>query len=84
MSKVHNDITEEDIGSVFEERFAIYGSATVKARAIPSVEDGLNPVSRRVLWAVGEDGYSLKFKKAAYYVGLTLARYPPHSDASVY
>lgn len=79
-----NKIFDTDIDEVFSERYALYGSATVKSRAIPSVYDGLNPVSRKILTTFHDEGYSLKFSKAAMYVGTTLARYAPVGDASVY
>lgn len=79
-----NDIIENDIDVVFSDRYAVYGSVTVKNRAIPSVYDGLNPVSRKILTTYNDSGYSLKFSKAAMYVGNTLARYAPVGDASVY
>ena len=77
-------IIEEDIEKVFADRYSVYGSSTVMKRAMPALEDGLNPVSRRILWIFGSEGYSLAMKKAAYFVGATLAKAHPHSDLSVY
>ena len=50
-------------------------------RAIPSVEDGLKPVQRRILHALKEkdDG---RFIKVANVVGHTM-QYHPHGDASI-
>ena len=71
MSK-HQEITTVPLDEVLAERFAVYGTETVKDRAVPSIEDGLNPVTRKILWTYLEDGYTLKFSKAASHVGKCL------------
>lgn len=60
-------------------RFATY---TICNRAIPTVEDGLKPVQRRILHSLWEkdDG---RFSKVAGVVGDTM-HYHPHGDASIY
>lgn len=66
--------------------FMTYAVAVIKSRAIPLVEDGLKPVVRRILYAMGE----MKLKptgktvKSAKVVGQVLGAYHPHGDASVY
>lgn len=52
-------------------------------RAIPSVEDGLKPVQRRVLYSAYEIARA-SFKKSAQVVGWAIGHYHPHGDASVY
>ncbi len=44
------------------------------------------PVHRRVLWAMWDLGLTrtAKFKKSAFVVGETMAKYHPHGDASIY
>jgi DNA gyrase/topoisomerase IV subunit A len=66
------NVIEQPIDEVFAERYATFGAATVKSRAVPSVEDGLNPVTRKILYTFNLEGYSLKFRKAATYVGTCL------------
>ena len=60
-------------------QFATY---TICNRAIPTVEDGLKPVQRRIMHALREadDG---RFSKVAGVVGDTM-HYHPHGDASIY
>lgn len=65
-------IFKQGIDSVFKERYAVYGSATVKERAIPSAYDGLTPVTRRILTTFNDVGDSGKFRKAAMFVGSCL------------
>src|SRR5689334_6634689 len=60
-----------------------YAVSTVKARALPEVADGLKPVQRRILYAMGEAG-AAGFSKCARYVGEVLGKYHPHGDSSTY
>jgi topoisomerase-4 subunit A len=62
-----------------------YAVSTVKARALPEIADGLKPVQRRILYAMGEtQGGAQTFSKCARYVGEVLGKYHPHGDASTY
>ena len=62
-----------------------YAVSTVKARALPEIADGLKPVQRRILYAIGESaGEARGFSKCARYVGEVLGKYHPHGDASTY
>src|SRR3990167_10791985 len=60
-----------------------YAVSTVKARALPEVADGLKPVQRRILYAMGEAN-ATGFAKCARYVGEVLGKYHPHGDSSTY
>src|SRR5687768_16148548 len=60
-----------------------YAVSTVKARALPEIADGLKPVQRRILYAMGEIG-GQGFSKSARYVGEVLGKYHPHGDISTY
>ena len=60
-----------------------YAVSTVKARALPEIADGLKPVQRRILYAMGDAGAS-GFAKCARYVGEVLGKYHPHGDSSTY
>src|SRR2546429_3317128 len=62
-----------------------YAVSTVKSRALPEVADGLKPVQRRILYAMGEAaGGAQGFAKCARYVGEVLGKYHPHGDSSTY
>jgi len=75
--------------SLLDERtsqnFLIYANSVIKSRAIPSVEDNLKPIHRRILWTLYEDKVydDAKTKKCATEAGRVLA-YSPHGEASVY
>jgi topoisomerase IV subunit A len=60
-----------------------YAVSTVKARALPEIADGLKPVQRRILYAMGDAG-TAGFAKCARYVGEVLGKYHPHGDSSTY
>ena len=60
-----------------------YAVSTVKARALPEIADGLKPVQRRILFAMGEAG-AQSFAKCARYVGDVLGKFHPHGDSSTY
>lgn len=67
--------------------FIAYAMAVNVSRAIPDVRDGLKPVHRRIIYAMGEDLklYSDKpYRKCARIVGEVLGKYHPHGDSSVY
>ncbi len=59
-------ITEE-----MRESYIDYAMSVIVSRALPDVRDGLKPVHRRILYAMGEMGltFAAKFRKAATVVG---------------
>jgi len=62
-----------------------YAVSTVKSRALPEIADGLKPVQRRILFAIGDTpGGGQSFSKCARYVGEVLGKYHPHGDSSTY
>jgi DNA gyrase subunit A len=63
-----------------------YAMSVIIGRAIPDVRDGLKPVHRRTLYAMGEMGNTSDkpFKKSARVVGDVMGKYHPHGDASIY
>lgn len=77
---------EENIASYAERSYLEYAMSVVKGRAIPSVEDGLKPVHRRILYSMFDSGmvHSSVHKKSARVVGDVLGKYHPHGDQSVY
>src|SRR5689334_11998929 len=60
-----------------------YAVSTVKSRPLPEIADGLKPVQRRILYAMGEAN-TQGFSKCARYVGEVLGKYHPHGDSSTY
>ena len=66
--------------------FIAYAMAVNVSRAIPDVRDGLKPVHRRILYAMGELNmfYDKPTRKCARIVGDVLGKYHPHGDIAVY
>lgn len=80
------DIIQTPIIEEVEQSFLDYSMSVIKDRAIPSAEDGLKPVARRILWDMFDKGYmnNKKFVKCAQPVGDTMGRFHPHGDSSIY
>ncbi len=70
------------VSDLYKNWFLEYASYVILDRAVPSFEDGLKPVQRRILHAlkIMDDG---RFHKVANLVGQTM-QYHPHGDASIY
>ena len=80
------DIIQTPIIGEVEQSFLDYSLSVITDRAIPSAEDGLKPVARRILWDMFDKGYrnDKKFVKCAQPVGDTMGRFHPHGDSSIY
>ncbi len=68
-------------GRLMDDNFLKFAAYSICDRALPTVEDGLKPVQRRILHAMWEkdDG---RFTKVAGVVGNTM-HYHPHGDAAI-
>ena len=101
MAKKHNEQASEEFRKHLEKSnvepvhlveemkksFIAYAMAVNVSRAIPDARDGLKPVHRRILYAMGSDLglYSDKpHRKCARIVGEVLGKYHPHGDTAVY
>ena len=75
-----------DVAEEMKKSFIAYAMAVNVSRAIPDVRDGLKPVHRRIIYAMGELGLfnDKPFKKCARIVGEVLGKYHPHGDTAVY
>ena len=73
--------TDSGIGGQYKTWFLNYASYVILERAVPSLEDGLKPVQRRILHAMKEmdDG---RFNKVANIIGQSM-QYHPHGDMSI-
>ena len=79
------DIPQEEtitkVTGMYREWFLDYASYVILERAVPSLEDGLKPVQRRIMHSMKDldDG---RYNKVANIVGHTM-QYHPHGDASI-
>lgn len=70
-----------------EKSFIAYAMAVNVSRAIPDVRDGLKPVHRRIIYAMGANLglYNDKpFRKCATIVGEVMGKFHPHGDSAIY
>lgn len=80
------NIIDTPIVEEVEQSFLDYSLSVITDRAIPSAEDGLKPVVRRILYTMLENGITSDkpYKKCADTVGRTMAEFHPHGDSSIY
>ena len=81
-----DNIIQVPITEEVEQSLLDYGMSIITDRALPSAEDGLKPVNRRILYDMFDKGYmnNKKFVKCAQPVGDTMGRFHPHGDSSIY
>ncbi len=83
---IENGVQGAEIVDEMEKAYIDYAMSVIVQRALPSVEDGLKPVHRRILYAMHEIGLdsSKSTKKCATIVGDVIGKYHPHGDIAVY
>ncbi|MCB0775383.1 MAG: DNA gyrase/topoisomerase IV subunit A, partial [Chitinophagaceae bacterium] len=79
--KAEIQFNETGLPGQYRTWFLDYASYVILERAVPSADDGLKPVQRRILHAMKEmdDG---RFNKVANIIGQAM-QYHPHGDASI-
>ena len=50
------ELIDAEVSSEMREAYLNYAMSVIVARALPSAEDGLKPVHRRILWGMNEMG----------------------------
>ena len=72
---------EASLKGMYQDYFLDYASYVILERAVPSINDGLKPVQRRILHAMREmhDG---RYHKVANIIGHSM-QYHPHGDAAI-
>lgn len=81
-----SNIKKVKVEDEMRKSFIAYAMAVNVSRAIPDVRDGLKPVHRRILYAMGELNLfaDKPYRKCARIVGDVLGKYHPHGDIAVY
>ncbi len=77
---------EISIENEMKKSYLDYAMSVIIGRALPDVRDGLKPVHRRILYAMGElkNDWNKPYKKSARIVGDVIGKYHPHGDSAVY
>ena len=75
-----------EIQEEMERSFLEYSMSVIVQRALTDARDGLKPVHRRILYAMGTEGLrpDRPFVKCARVVGDVMGRFHPHGDAAIY
>ncbi len=74
-----------EISGEMKKAYIDYAMSVIVNRALPSIEDGLKPVHRRILFAMKQMGLEKGMtKKSARIVGDVIGKYHPHGDTAVY
>src|SRR3989338_5346706 len=78
---INTEISEE-----MKKAYLDYAMSVIVSRAIPSVEDGLKPVQRRILYSMNLMGLKPEgqTKKSARIVGDVIGKFHPHGDIAIY
>jgi len=79
-------IVNSEVSSEMRKAYLDYAMSVIVSRAIPSIEDGLKPVQRRILYSMSQMGLkpNTQTKKAARVVGDVIGKFHPHGDIAVY
>ncbi|CAK0782211.1 DNA gyrase subunit A (fragment) [Gammaproteobacteria bacterium] len=86
MTEFAQEVISVNIEDEMQQSYLDYAMSVIVGRALPDVRDGLKPVHRRVLFAMGELGndWNKAYKKSARVVGDVIGKYHPHGDVAVY
>ncbi|MBS3081129.1 DNA gyrase subunit A [Candidatus Pacearchaeota archaeon] len=80
-----NRILNREITREMKKSYIDYAMSVIVSRALPSIEDGLKPVHRRILYAMKLMGLDKgSTKKCARIVGDTMGKFHPHGDMAIY
>ena len=86
MTEFAKEILPVNLEDEMQQSYLDYAMSVIVGRALPDVRDGLKPVHRRVLYAMGElnNDWNKPYKKSARIVGDVIGKYHPHGDTAVY
>lgn len=85
-NELKDRIIDVEIKEEMETSYISYAMSVIVGRALPDVRDGLKPVHRRILYAMGEQGLTpdKSYRKSATVVGEVMGHYHPHGDSAIY
>ncbi len=85
-AKGEKGVFNSEVSGEMKKAYLDYAMSVIVSRAIPSIEDGMKPVQRRILYAMQQMGLkaNTQTKKSARVVGDVIGKYHPHGDVAVY
>ena len=80
------NVVNTEISGEMRKSYLDYAMSVIVSRAIPSIEDGMKPVQRRILYSMSQMGLKpgSQTKKSARIVGDVIGKFHPHGDTAVY
>src|SRR5450631_2450056 len=86
MAEIAREILPVNLEDEMRTSYLDYAMSVIVARALPDVRDGLKPVHRRILYAMGEMGLAsnASYRKCAAIVGEVMGKYHPHGHQAIY
>ena len=84
--ELEKGVIPTEISAEAQKSYLDYAMSVIVSRAIPSIEDGMKPVQRRILFAMRQMGLKpeTQTKKSARIVGDVIGKFHPHGDSAVY
>lgn len=74
-----------EISKEMKKAYIDYAMSVIMSRALPSIEDGLKPVHRRILYTMKQMGLDKGMtKKSARIVGDCMGKFHPHGNLAIY
>ncbi|MBP2158400.1 MULTISPECIES: DNA topoisomerase IV subunit A [Asticcacaulis] len=79
-------VVDEPMSEALSRRYLAYALSTIMHRALPDVRDGMKPVHRRIMYAMGDMRLTPEAaaRKCAKVVGEVMGTYHPHGDQAIY
>jgi len=86
MKETEKGVYNTEVTGEMKKAYLDYAMSVIVSRAIPSIEDGLKPVQRRILYAMNLMGLKpgTQTKKCARVVGDVMGKFHPHGDMAIY
>ncbi len=86
LNEVEKGVVNAEVSGEMKQAYLDYAMSVIISRAIPSIEDGLKPVQRRILYAMNQMGLKpgSQTKKCARVVGDVIGKFHPHGDIPIY
>jgi DNA gyrase subunit A len=86
LNEIEKGIIQTEISGEVKKAYLDYAMSVIVSRAIPSIEDGIKPVQRRILYSMQQMGLkpNTQTKKSARIVGDVIGKFHPHGDTAVY
>lgn len=86
LKEVEKGVFDTEVSGEVKKAYLDYAMSVIVSRAIPSIEDGMKPVQRRILYNMNAMGLKAgtQTKKCARVVGDVMGKFHPHGNLAIY